>query len=165
MHLIFSHGKESGPEGRKINALRRVAESMGCSTAAIDYRAYPDVTARVTLLLSHLQQTSEKHIILVGSSMGAYVSIVAAEEVPVKGLFLMAPAVYLPNYPKQQFELPQTPISIVHGWNDEIVPYEKVVQFGASTKARLHLVADGHRLVDSLEFLEAQLQAFIQALL
>jgi alpha-beta hydrolase superfamily lysophospholipase len=37
-------------------------------------------------------------IVLMGSSMGAYVATVAAETIKPSGLFLLAPAFYLPGY-------------------------------------------------------------------
>ena len=94
MKVYFSHGKESGPWGTKIRFLADIAEEMGCQVESIDYSATQDPEERVALLKETLP-ADEPEIILVGSSMGGYVSLVAALEYDVKGVFLLAPAVYM----------------------------------------------------------------------
>ena len=37
-HVVFSHGQESGPWGRKISALADVARSEGYEAHSVDYR-------------------------------------------------------------------------------------------------------------------------------
>ncbi len=37
------------------------------------------------------------HLVLVGSSLGGYVSLAAAPTLHAKGVFLMAPAIYMPG--------------------------------------------------------------------
>ncbi len=77
--VVFSHGKESGPHGSKIEALARSAESEGCKTLSIDYREHParprhdhdapgEPDRRVAQLLS-TALSSHKRLVLVGSSM------------------------------------------------------------------------------------------------
>jgi len=34
--VVFSHGKETGPNGRKINTLREIAHSAGAQTISVD---------------------------------------------------------------------------------------------------------------------------------
>ena len=43
--VVFSHGKESGPLGSKIQALMRVAEQQGARTLSVNYREHPDGNA------------------------------------------------------------------------------------------------------------------------
>lgn len=45
--VVFSHGKETGPYGRKIMQLIAVAESAGAQTISIDYRHTLDPDVRV----------------------------------------------------------------------------------------------------------------------
>jgi pimeloyl-ACP methyl ester carboxylesterase len=78
MKVIFSHGKESGPWGSKITRLAKIARQHGFEVDSIDYRNIGDTDDRVTRLIEAL--TCEEIIILVGSSMGGYVSLVASEE-------------------------------------------------------------------------------------
>jgi predicted alpha/beta hydrolase family esterase len=164
--IVFSHGKESGPEGGKILHLMETAHGhCSCQTLSVDYRGIrsPDDRAK------HLTETLEglrDEIVLVGSSMGGYVSTVASCSVPVLGLFLMAPAFYLGG--KYQVTRPSTTcgnISIVHGRLDEVVSFESSVEFAREFGARLKLVDDGHRLKESYEDLDEALRELIDAAL
>jgi hypothetical protein len=38
------------------------------------------------------------------------------------------------------------PVSIVHGWRDELIPADEVVAWAAPRRARLLLLDDSHRL-------------------
>ena len=49
--VLFAHGKESGPTGRKIEALGRIAQEEGYQTLSPDYRDLRDPEARVERLL------------------------------------------------------------------------------------------------------------------
>ena len=78
--VILSHGKESSPTGNKIVALAEVAQKHGYKTVIPDYRGmnYPDHRVEVLLEVATELQGS---FILVGSSMGAYVSLVASRKI------------------------------------------------------------------------------------
>lgn len=146
MKLIFSHGKESGPYGRKIIALAQIALSKGLHVQSLDYQGITHPDARAEKLVDVLSRSEEPHL-LVGSSMGAYVSLVASRSAPVAGLFLLAPAVGLPGYAIQTgFDLSDIPTTIVHGWRDEVVPVSNVVGFAEAHRADLHLLDSDHRL-------------------
>ncbi len=102
MKVYFSHGKESGPWGSKIKRLAAIAKQLGCGVESIDYTDTMDPDLRVERLLAVLD-TEPGSFVLVGSSMGGYVSLVASESVDAKGVFLMAPALYMPGFKKQQY--------------------------------------------------------------
>ncbi|MEP0710601.1 MAG: alpha/beta hydrolase, partial [Algoriphagus sp.] len=76
MKVFFSHGKESGPWGSKIKRLANIAEEYGCSVDSIDYADNPDPDLRVERLVNILKDVKEDFL-LVGSSMGGYVSLLA----------------------------------------------------------------------------------------
>lgn len=159
--LFFSHGKHSHPASTKITYLAQIAQALGCTTHSIDYTSTLNPETRLALLRTNIQAQQAADIVLVGSSMGGYVSTALASEMPVKGLFLMAPAFYLQGYAQQTFA-PQSPaIEIVHGWQDAVVPYEHSVQFGKKHAARLHLVEDNHRLSASETFLKTTFSSFL----
>ena len=80
MKIFFSHGKESGPWGAKIKRLAKLAEGMGCAVESIDYKNLMDPDLRVERLLEALAREDDS-IVLLGSSMGGYVSLVASETV------------------------------------------------------------------------------------
>ena len=146
--LIWCHGAQSQPWGNKSKALADTATVAGFSMDTIDFQDMPDADSRVALLTTRLKGI-EKPAILVGSSMGGYVACAAAKQANVLGLFLLAPAFYLPGYDTHVFSgLPET-ISIVHGWDDDVVPIENSIRFAKLHKASLHILKDGHRLEGS----------------
>jgi fermentation-respiration switch protein FrsA (DUF1100 family) len=49
------------------------------------------------------------------------------------------------------------PVSIIHGWDDELIPAQAVVDWALPRRARLLLVDDSHRLSGHVE---ASAQAF-----
>lgn len=160
--IIFSHGKESGPNGTKISLLTDIANIFNFQTTSIDYRKCKDVNERVDLLRENVQQYKAGKIILVGSSMGGYVSTVIASEMKIDGLFLMCPALYLASYEVQTYTPKTQHIEIVHGWNDDIVPHENSIRFGKLNSATLHLVNDNHRLSASHDFLKQVFVRFLE---
>lgn len=163
MVVIFSHGKESGPNGAKIQLLSKIAQQLDFETHSIDYTLCKHVSERVEKLEGFIKNSSQKPI-LVGSSMGGYVSTVVAQNLATKGLFLMCPALYLPNYPVQVYRPITNNIEIIHGWQDKIVPYQNSIRFGQETKAKLHLIEDNHRLSEQRAFLGATFRQFLKQL-
>ena len=95
--VIYNHGKDSIPWGEKPIALADVAKRCGFKFISPDYQSSNDPDLRVKQLLA-MELSAYQEIILVGSSMGAYVATVASEIIRPKGLFLIAPAFYLPGY-------------------------------------------------------------------
>ena len=118
--VIFSHGQESGPWGTKIRAMAEVAEDMGCSIGSVDYQGIADPTERVHRLILECRDI-DGPLILVGSSMGGHVATAAAAELGAAGLFVLAPAYYMPGYEELTPAPPNLPIAIVHGWRDDVV--------------------------------------------
>jgi len=174
MKVIFSHGKESGPKGGKIRALAALATDLGCTYESLDYRDLPDhPDKRVGRLLEYIA-ASDDDILLVGSSMGGYVSLAAACELAennddfrqrIKGLFLMVPAVYLPGYQRQNFNVELPKMCIVHAWGDDVVFYQNSLRLAAQHEADYHLFAGGHRLSEALPQVKQVFSGFLQVLL
>ncbi len=150
MHVIFNHGKESGPWGTKIKALAKAAENLACSVDSLDFNGEMDADKRVTQLLAAIDQCQQPPL-LVGSSMGGYVATVAASQRPCAGLFVLAPAYYLggaANFDQLQISCP---MAIVHGWQDDIVPVANSWRVAQRLAADLHVVNDDHRLIKTLD--------------
>ena len=158
--VCFCHGRESGPWGTKIRRLARVAEQFGCRVISPDDRDTQDPDERVRRLETLAADISGP-LILVGSSMGGYVAAVAAARLRPTGLFLLAPAVGLPGYaiPAPTVTAPQ--LTIVHGWDDDIVPVANVVLFAGELQAELHLLPDGHLLQNRLDRVERLFADFL----
>lgn len=153
-HCILSHGFESGPDATKVTALAEVAQRHGWSHERPDYidldarhevSEVGDVPARLQRLLALAQAAAAKGpLLLAGSSLGAWISGQASLQVPVAGLFLLAPPVRMASAPA--LDAASVPISIVHGWDDELIPAADVVAWAQPRHARLLLVDDSHRL-------------------
>lgn len=156
--VYFAHGKESGPWGRKIQALAVVAEACGFQVESPDYQFSFDPDERVRHLLS-LEPRADC-LVLVGSSMGGYVSTIASQSLAPAGLFLLAPAVYMPGYdadPAPRAGL----IEIVHGWSDPIIPVDHAIRLAREQRARLHLLDSAHTLNDQIPYLEILFRHFL----
>ena len=147
--VCFSHGKESGPWGTKITALARVAEELGFSVISLDYHGENNPEVRVNQLCSEFVPGNGLTV-LVGSSMGGYVATAASDHFKPDGLFLMAPAFGLKGYKQPEQRPAARKISVVHGWDDDIVPYRNALDFAATYHAALHLLDDGHTLTNSI---------------
>lgn len=162
--IVFSHGQESGPWGHKICAMSEMAKSLGCAIDSIDYQGIADPTKRVNTLIESCK-TIDGDIILVGSSMGGHVATAAATAVAAVGLFVLAPAYYMPGYEDITPDPPPTlPIEIVHGWHDDIVPPENSIRFAAACSATLHMIDSNHFLTEKIDEINAYLERFIMRL-
>ncbi len=161
--VFFSHGKESGPWGTKIQHLARVAEKYGYGVVSPDYRQTPDPESRVEQLLRTVKEQGEPRV-LVGSSMGGYVATLASQKLRPAGLFLMAPAFYLPGYLEQDPRPGAEQTEVVHGWDDRVVPAQHAIRFAERHKACLHLLCAGHQLTEELPTVVKLFDVFLQKL-
>jgi fermentation-respiration switch protein FrsA (DUF1100 family) len=162
-HVVFSHGKESGPWGRKISALADVARSEGYESHSVDYRGLDEPRARVAKLVDFCKELSGD-LVLVGSSLGGYVTVASASLLHARGLFLMAPALYMEGLPELRPGIVDCSTSIVHGWRDDVVPFEHSVRFAQTYKAALHLLESDHRLHNQLRVIQYLFEYFLIAL-
>lgn len=148
--ILFAHGKESGPWGSKIRHLAEIARGAGAEVLSPDYQDLPNPDERVARLLS-LDIPAHDRLILVGSSMGGYVSVVASATLQPAGLFLMAPAFYMPGYAEQEPTPHADHTEVVFGRQDEVIPVHHGLRFAERHGARLHVLAADHRLSMVLE--------------
>ncbi|RUO23979.1 alpha/beta hydrolase [Aliidiomarina minuta] len=162
--VIFSHGKESGPWGTKIKRLAEIARRFKLDVESVDYSDTMDPDIRAQRLLNTLHDETAEECILVGSSMGGYVTLQAAKEVPVAASFVLAPAIYMPGYEDKAPNHTLQNLAIVHGWDDEIIPVEHSIRFAREQNCTLHLVNDDHRLINSLPQIELWFSAFLNQL-
>lgn len=161
--LIYSHGKDSMPWGEKTQAFSEAAENQGYRVESPDYRGQFDPDQRVLQLLGTDWRACDR-VVLIGSSMGAYVSAVAAATIKPAGLFLLAPAFYLPGYRQTTFVVPNDRTWVYHGWRDDIVPPENAWRFCREYRIRLTMLDADHRLMSELPFLTREFERFLQAL-
>jgi len=161
--VYFSHGQESGPWGTKIQAMAQAVRGLGCRAESVDYQGIADPTERVAKLISECEDVAEP-LLLVGSSMGGHVATAAAAPLKAIGLFVLAPAYYVAEYEHLTPPAPVIPISIVHGWRDDVVPPENSIRFAGECHATLHLVDGDHRLTENIDEIIYYLCGFIRDL-
>lgn len=171
-HCILCHGFESGPDATKVTALADAAQRLGWTHERPDFTdldarrevsGLGDVPARVQRLLS-LARDAVAHgpLVLAGSSLGAWIAGQVSLQIPVRGLFLMAPPISLD--PAHPIAAGQVPISIIHGWDDELIPATQVVDWAHARRARLLLVDDSHRLSAHVEASAVAFAQFLETL-
>ena len=162
-HVVFSHGQESGPWGKKISALAEIATGEGYAVASVDYRGIDSPVARVEKLVADCKEFGGQ-LVLVGSSMGGYVSVAAASLLHARAVFLMAPALYMPGLPALRNPALDCPCEIVHGRYDEVVPLEQSLQFGRDYKAAVHVLDSDHGLHNQVPRIKSLFEFFLIAL-
>ncbi len=162
-HVVFSHGKESGPWGSKISAMADVARAEGYEADSVDYRGIDDPRDRITRLLSFCRDL-RGDLVLVGSSMGAHVATSASSLLRAKGLFLLAPAFYMPGHEQETPKPAVCPMAIVHGWHDKVVPVENSIRFAREHEATLHLVDSDHMLINRVSLINYLFEYFLVSL-
>jgi len=148
-----------------------VVERLGGQVTSVDYREHPKGTQhdqnspyeadrRVEQLLS-TELPNHIKLVLVGSSMGGYVSTVASARLRPDGLFLLAPAFYLNGYSNQDPTSLAKRTMIVHGWGDEVVPAGNSVRFANQQRCSLHLLDGDHRLNRAMPQIEKLFEYFL----
>jgi alpha/beta superfamily hydrolase len=158
--VVFSHGKESGPWGAKITAMAATVQDMGLAAESVDYRGMDDPGARVDKLIATASSLTGA-VVLVGSSLGGHVAAAAAARVKARGVFLLAPAFYMPGFEAHTPQDVACPTAIVHGWHDDIVPVDNSMRWARERSAALHVLDSDHRLEDRIEAICTLLRAFL----
>lgn len=161
-HVILSHGSESGPDATKVTVLAAVAESLGYSSERPDYRGMGNPRARLELLLRRCG-AAQGPLVLVGSSLGSWLSGLASLQAPVAGLFLLVPPLSL-GEDAPRFDCAKVRTEIVHAWHDELIPAAGVIEFCAARDLTLHLVDDTHRLSNHVERIAGWFGDFLKSL-
>ena len=161
--VVFSHGQESGPWGSKIKAMAAAVRERGLRAESIDYRGMAAPVDRVKTLIAACGAL-DAPLILVGSSMGGHVATAAAADVGAIGLFVLAPAYYMPGFEALTPAAPDIPTEIVHGWHDDVVPVDNSIRFARDCSATLHIVDGDHRLTANIDQINVYLDRFVAGL-
>ncbi len=161
--MVFSHGKESGPWGSKITAMAEAVRDLGLAVESVDYRGIEDPAQRVAKLIEVCAGLTQR-MVLVGSSLGGHVAAAAASRVHPRGIFLLAPAFYMPGYEPYTPQEVACPTVIVHGWKDAIVPVDNAIRWAREHQATLHVLDSDHRLEDQIAAICRLLKDFLASL-
>ena len=148
MKILFAHGLESAPIGRKSQALI----DAGYEVVAPDGRGR-DLAQRIETLVEALTiEGASNPPLLVGSSFGGIAGLVAAimaadRGVVVPAIVLCAPALRHPPPPGtiEALRCP-APTVVIHGTRDDECPIELSQAFARDHGATLHEVDDDHGL-------------------
>ncbi len=159
--VCFNHGKESGPWGSKIQALAEVARARGYQVISPDYQGMDTVGERLEKLQRELPAEYDE-LVLVGSSMGAYVAAARCALQAPDGLFLLAPAVFMPGYESDGLAPCAENILVIHGWQDEIVPVDNAIRWCRRHGLPLLLLDSDHRLMSVLDTICSQFDQFLE---
>ncbi|MGI9263692.1 MAG: hypothetical protein ACR2QU_02110 [Gammaproteobacteria bacterium] len=159
--VCFSHGQESGPWGTKITALAEFVRARDWLAESIDYRGIESPSDRTSKLVEHCRDV-RCSLVFVGSSMGGHVAAAASRHVSVDGLFLIAPAFYMPGFEDLTPVPDATRICVVHGWRDEVVPVANSIRWASRHGAELHVLDGDHRLTERLDDIRALLGNFLE---
>ncbi|HEX4025481.1 MAG TPA: alpha/beta fold hydrolase [Steroidobacteraceae bacterium] len=162
-YVVFSHGKDGSPWGKKITALADVARGEGYEVESVDYRGIDTVRGRIDRL-SEVCKALPGDLVLAGSSLGGYVTVAAAPPLHARGVFLMAPALYLEGLPPLRERSLDCPAAIVHGWRDEVVPADHSIRCAREYDAALHLLDGDHRLHGQLRLIKYLFEYFLISL-
>jgi alpha/beta superfamily hydrolase len=162
--VVFSHGQASAPWGEKITAMAAVVRDLGLSAESVDYQGIDEPQARVQKLLGFARPFAGR-LVLAGSSLGGHVSAAAARTLSARGLFLLAPAFFMPGFEEFTPRDVGCPTVIVHGWRDDVVPINHSVRWAQEQRAALHVLDSDHRLQDQLPSICLYLRAFLQSLI
>ncbi len=159
-HVVFSHGKDSGPWGAKITALAETARSEGYNVESVDYQGIDSPRDRVAKLADACK-TMQGELVLVGSSLGGYVSLASAALLHARAIFLIAPAIYMPGLAPLRANAFSCPMAVVHGWLDDVVPVDHSIRFAREHNASLLLTNDDHRLHRSIRQIRHAFEYFL----
>ncbi|HEV7401431.1 MAG TPA: hypothetical protein VGO11_00830 [Chthoniobacteraceae bacterium] len=158
--VFFCAGRDSGPWPDQIMPLVAVARARGFFVESLDFTGVADPDLRAEQLRN--SRASEfPCLILAGRSMGGYVATVAAETLKPAGLFLLAPALYLEGYRNQDPHPQAGLISVVHAWQDELVPAEHSLRFARQHHAQLHLISGDHGLAGQMPYVASLFGFFL----
>lgn len=165
-HVVLSHGSNSGPDATKVSALAALAETMGWTALRPDYadddaRGHASsVAPRVARLRATIEALPAPPV-LIGSSMGAFVSALVSLDVAVAGLLLLATPSAIPDCTRTLDMRRGVPTLLVHGWRDEVCAVAAVQKFAARYRVPLLVLDDDHRLGSSVEVIGAQCRLFL----
>ena len=75
----------------------------------------------------------------------------------------MAPPISLQGY-EMRLQTAAVPLSIVHGWHDELIPADDVLGWAKQHNARICMVNDDHRLSAHVDYCAQQFALFLGSL-
>lgn len=141
-HSIYIHGLEGTSRGAKAVLLRRRFPKI----------LIPDFPGSLEARMEQLEQvlSGGDRWTVVGSSLGGLMAAMWAADHPdrVRRMILLAPALIWPDFAAHPPGPLDAPTVIVHGLNDEIIPFEAMRRIAVRVFTNLQIipVEDDHGL-------------------
>lgn len=154
-HILFFHGLESGPHGRKYHALSKHFDVESPDFQGMDLE---ERLAKATALTD-----GARDLIVVGSSFGGLLAALMYVRFPERffGYVLAAPALHYLT-PEELPRMPEN-VAVVHARQDDVVPIGPVRDLCAQHGVRIIEVDDDHSLSHSADILIAETERLVQA--
>lgn len=141
MGLLFFHGLESGPHGQKFQMISSEYEEL-------ESPDFQNLDLDQRLLVAEEITRKRSGLTVIGSSFGGLVAARLYSHYPERfqSLILLAPALHteaadvIARMPSAEH------VTIIHGTQDTVVPFESSEHFCRKFDLPLVAVADGHRL-------------------
>lgn len=161
MKVLFSYGKAIDAGEARLHAFETVARKYGIELENVPYEHDCPADDRAAILLDVVKRQSDpSSLILVGSSMGCYGSVLASMQVPVLGMFLISPALFM--YKVNDYSLTGSKYTaFVLGGDDPVIPVDKVLDYVRSEKAEVHVLPEDHHMVSSVDYLAGLFDTFL----
>lgn len=148
-----------------MQALKGVAERLeDCEPVVMDYRGMAEPQQRLLHIQTVLAERGDDptQCVLAGSSLGGWLSAAVSAEQPLLGCFLLAPPLGLADYPETSLTIQAKHTHIIHGWRDDVVAPEPVIERARLQHLSLRMVDDDHRLHDSLDTILMDFERFLR---
>lgn len=142
--ILFFHGKESGPHGRKYQALSKALRVLSPDFQGMDIAERLAVAEKLT--------EGAKDLVVVGSSYGGLLAALLYSKHPerFRNYLLLAPALLLDA---DSIERMPAGAVVIHGRQDEIVPLDPTRAICEKFGVRFVEVDDQHSLVNSIDLI------------
>ena len=176
--LYYIHGYLSSPDGSKGIILKKELDAI-----PVKYRDVPAEQLVIRDCLDEIKKAigSDKHAVLIGSSLGGCLVSKLAVEIPdrIDHIFLLNPAVIPPDVDVSSIpDMPQrilkdmkedrlftqkldTRITVFSGTDDTVVSPEWVLRFSRCQEATVQFLHDDHRFSNHLSQLPELLTDFM----
>ena len=158
--LYYIHGYLSGPDGTKGELFKKELNAI-----PIKYRDVEPEDLIISDCLNEIKEVIkfDSDPILIGSSLGGFLSVKTAMNMKIHNLILINPALIPPSVDISTLNgMPQnifqemydtniftskidTDITILVGTNDKVVPNEWSIEFAKSQEAKIYFYNDDHR--------------------
>ena len=139
--LYFFHGLESGPHGAKYHLIKQTYPELRSPN-------FQNMDIHERIAAASKLTEGQQNLTLIGSSFGGLLAARLYSLFPerINNLVLLAPAVHTDEGAKVERMPSAAHVRVMHSYDDDIVPYDKIAAFCQRFELPLTSTHDGHRL-------------------